>query len=56
MYPLSKHTTNRVSSPEREKNLSSFNKKREEGSPARFTEKSPRRSVNKRSQSPYKGN
>lgn len=41
MYPLSRQTTGRVSSPEREKNSSPNN--RNDGSPARFTTTSPRR-------------
>jgi len=44
MYPLSKQTTGRVSSPEREKNISP-SRRMSEVSPARFTDKSPRRSV-----------
>ncbi len=49
MYPLSKQTTGRVSSPEREKNQSPSNRRRDDSSPARFTDKSPRRTVTNRS-------
>lgn len=52
MYPLTKQTTGRVSSPEREKNQSP--RRRDDGSPARFTEKSPRRAQTNRA-STFKG-
>lgn len=52
MYPLSKQTTGRISSPEREKNQSP--KRREDGLPARFTDKSPRRTTTART-STFKG-
>lgn len=47
MYPLTRTTTGRVSSPEREKNQSPTSRRRDEekGSPSRFTEKSPRRNT-----------
>lgn len=43
VYPLHRQTTGKISSPEREKNVSPG--RRDDGSPARFTATSPRRQV-----------